>query len=63
MKPAPDMEQEDSRDFFWTQTLSLFSSRIKDTEQGISLLLPSQKLRDGYVGSFNELFPAGRTPP
>lgn len=49
MKPTPDVEQEDSRVCFWTQTLSLFSSRIEDTEQGISVLLPSQKLRDGTL--------------
>lgn len=39
MKPTPDVEQEDSRGFFWTQTLSFFSSRIKDTKQEISVLL------------------------
>lgn len=36
MKPTPDVEWEDSRGFFWAQTFSAL--RIKDTEQGISVL-------------------------
>lgn len=39
MKPTPELEWVDFRGFFSKQTSALFSSRIKDTGQGISLLL------------------------
>ena len=47
MKPAPGVEREDSRGY----------------RAGNLCAAVTQKLSDGYVGSFNELFPTGRRTP